>query len=153
MILGIDDAGRGPIIGPMILAGVLLTKEQEEIMKENEVRDSKMVTQNLRLVMERVIKENSVAHKIVKASPDLIDGSLNSGTNLNELEAKMAAKIINSINKDLTEKIKVIIDCPSVNVDSWKISLMNYIDKKDNLEISCEQRQMQIIFLQLPARF
>jgi ribonuclease HII len=52
----------------------------------------------------------------------------------------MAAKIINSINKDLKEKIKVIIDCPSVNVDSWKISLMNYIDKKDNLEISCEHK-------------
>ena len=45
MILGIDDAGRGPLIGPMILAGVLLTKEQEEIMKEKDVRDSKTVTQ------------------------------------------------------------------------------------------------------------
>jgi len=140
MILGIDDAGRGPIIGPMILAGVLLTKKQEEILKENDIRDSKMVTQSSRLVMEKIIKENSVAHKIIQASPELIDGSLNSGTNLNELEAKMAAKIINSINKDLTEKIKVIIDCPSVNLDSWKISLVKYLEKTDNLEIFCEHK-------------
>jgi len=140
MILGIDDAGRGPIIGPMILAGVLLTKEQEEIMKEHDVRDSKTVTQASRLVMEKIIKENSIAYKIVRASPELIDGSLTSGTNLNELEAKMAAKIINSINKDLSEKIKVIIDCPSVNVDSWKLSLLKYLEKTENLEISCEHK-------------
>ena len=34
MILGIDDAGRGPVIGPMILAGVLLTKEQENALNK-----------------------------------------------------------------------------------------------------------------------
>jgi len=140
MILGIDDAGRGPLIGPMILAGVLLTKEQEKIMKENDIRDSKTVAQTSRLVMEKIIKENSIAHKIVQASPELIDGSLTSGTNLNELEAKMAAKIVNSINKNLTEKIKVIIDCPSVNVVSWKDSLFRYLEKTENLEISCEHK-------------
>ena len=140
MILGIDDAGRGPVIGPMTLAGVLLTKEQEKIMKENNIRDSKTVTQSSRLVMEKLIKEHSVAYKIVQASPELIDGSLTSGINLNELEAKMVAKIINSINKELKEKIKVIIDCPSVNVVSWKDSLFKYLERKDNLEISCEHK-------------
>jgi len=34
LILGIDDAGRGPVIGPMILAAVLLTKEQEAFLKK-----------------------------------------------------------------------------------------------------------------------
>jgi ribonuclease HII len=140
MILGIDDAGRGPIIGPMVLAGVLLTNEQEKILKENDVRDSKMLTQASRVIMEKLIKENSVSHKIIKASPELIDGSLSSGTNLNELEAKMAAKIINYLNKDLTEQIKVIIDCPSVNVGSWKVSLTKYLERTDNLEISCEHK-------------
>ena len=140
MILGIDDAGRGPIIGPMILAGVLLTKEQGEILRKYNVRDSKTVSPSSRKQMEKIIKENSIAHKIVQASPELIDGSLTSGTNLNELEAKMAAKVINSINKNLTEKIKVIIDCPSVNVVSWKLSLLRYIEKTENLEISCEHK-------------
>ena len=130
MILGIDDAGRGPVIGPMILAGVLLTKEQEKIMKENDIRDSKTVNQSSRLVMEKLIKEHSVAYKIVQASPELIDGSLTSGINLNELEAKMVAKIINSINKELKEKIKVIIDCPSVNVVFLERFLIQIFRKK-----------------------
>ena len=39
LILGIDDAGRGPLIGQMILAGVLLTKEQEMRVKKEGVVD------------------------------------------------------------------------------------------------------------------
>jgi len=33
MILGIDDAGRGPVIGPMILAGLLIDDLQEKNLK------------------------------------------------------------------------------------------------------------------------
>ena len=32
--LGIDDAGRGPVIGPMILAGVLLDEKEEKYLKD-----------------------------------------------------------------------------------------------------------------------
>ena len=56
LIIGIDDAGRGPIIGPMILAGVLITKEQEKILREAGVKDSKQVTQKRREFLSNIIK-------------------------------------------------------------------------------------------------
>ena len=44
LTLGIDDAGRGPVIGPMILAGCLIGPEIEKEFKELGVRDSKQLT-------------------------------------------------------------------------------------------------------------
>ena len=44
LILGIDDAGRGPVIGPMVLAGCLINEETEREFKKIGVRDSKQIT-------------------------------------------------------------------------------------------------------------
>ena len=39
-ILGIDDAGRGPVIGPMILAGCLIDEATEKEFKKLGITDS-----------------------------------------------------------------------------------------------------------------
>ena len=43
LIIGIDDAGRGPLIGPMALAGCLITKDMEKEFKELGIKDSKLL--------------------------------------------------------------------------------------------------------------
>ena len=142
LILGIDDAGRGPLIGPMILAGVLMTKEQEKHLKGEGVADSKLLEHSTRMKLEKTIKENSLKSHVAISQANEIDSSILSGTNLNTLEAKEAAHIINEINqgKFTKEKIKVIIDCPSVNTLAWKTTLEKFINHKDNLDISCEHK-------------
>ncbi|MBU0761025.1 MAG: ribonuclease HII [Nanoarchaeota archaeon] len=143
LTLGIDDAGRGPLIGPMILAGVLIDKDQERKLKSKNIRDSKDVTQPERLRLAKLIKENSYSHHIVKAFPNEIDETLESaGTNLNTLEAKKAAQIVDAINtsKYQKEKIKVIVDCPSVNTTAWRNTLLGFIKYKDNLQVICEHK-------------
>lgn len=139
LILGIDDAGRGPVIGPMILAGVLLKNEQEKLLKKQNVTDSKLLWQSQRIKIAKIIKENSVSYKISKSSPEEIDNSLTSGVNLNTLEAKKAANIINSLNKG-KERTKVIIDCPSTNITKWKNTLNKFLLYTSNLTIKCEHK-------------
>lgn len=140
LILGIDDAGRGPLIGPMILAGVLINKEQEKIIKQSGATDSKLLYHNQRIELSKIIKENSISHKISKAFPEEIDKTLNSlDTNLNKLEAQKTAEIINSLNKG-KERIQVIVDCPSINTTVWKRTLMKYIYTKTNLTVKCEHK-------------
>ena len=139
LIIGIDDAGRGPLIGPMILAGVLMTRDQENILKELGVKDSKQLTQSTRSKLAETIKENLISYKIVKAYPNEIDEAVSSKENLNTLEAKKAAEIINSLNNN-EDKIKVILDCPSVNTKSWRLKLLEFVNKKDNIEVICEHK-------------
>jgi len=142
LTLGIDDAGRGPLIGPMILAGVLLDEKQEKLLKENEVKDSKMVVHSTRIKLAEMIRKNSHAHKITKTFPEELDHSLTHGTNLNTLEAKKCAEIINSINtgKFMKQQIKVIIDCTSVNTVAWKNTLLKFLVHNSNLAIHCEHK-------------
>ena len=49
LICGIDDAGRGPVIGPMIMAGVLIEENDLDKLKSIGVKDSKLLTQKQRL--------------------------------------------------------------------------------------------------------
>jgi ribonuclease HII len=142
LVLGIDDAGRGPLIGPMILAGVLMTKEQEKQLKKEGDADSKLLEHSTRMRLEKLIKSHSIKHHVVQSSPIEIDTSILSGTNLNTLEAMKAAHIINEINQGKTtkEKIKVIVDCPSTNIKAWTATLEKFINHKENLEISCEHK-------------
>lgn len=139
LILGIDDAGRGPVIGPMVLAGCLLTKESEKELRRSGVRDSKELTQKHREFLSEKIKEKAETFEIVMANPVEIDDSLNNGKNLNKLEAKKTAEIINKINKGY-KKIRVVVDCPSVSIEKWKDILRKYVNDLSNLELVCEHK-------------
>ena len=140
LILGIDDAGRGPVIGPMIMAGCLMDKNTESKLKKLGIKDSKQLTQKRREILSEKIKEEIETFEIVLSKPIEIDYHLNTdGTNLNNLEANMVAEIINRINKGYT-KIKVVIDCPSTGIKKWNDLLKTKIKNLSNLEISCEHK-------------
>lgn len=138
LILGIDEAGRGPVIGPLVVAGCLVTSEVEKQLKKIGVKDSKDLTQKRREFLAEKIKELAETFEIEIALPNEIDDKVGSG-NLNELEAKKIALIINKINKGFG-KIKVVVDCPSVNIGKWTDYLKTKINNLSNLEIVCEHK-------------
>ena len=129
-LLGIDDAGRGPVIGPMVLAGVLLSRNDEIKLKQLGVKDSKMLSPKRREALAKKIRKIAI-YCIIKISPKEIDSRASIGLNLNQLEAIKAADIINKLlkNKEKT-KTDIIIDCPSVNRAAWKNYLLRYVNEK-----------------------
>lgn len=139
-ILGIDDAGRGPLIGPMALAGCLVTKDIEKYFKKIRVRDSKLLAARTREHLARKIKEKAISYKVELSHAHEIDARAGAGLNLNKIEAIKAAKIINKLTKERHENIKVIIDCPSPNRESWKRYVLQHVHKNKNLIVACEHK-------------
>ena len=79
-VCGTDEAGRGPLCGPVVAAAVILPKD-EEIEGLN---DSKKLTEKKRDKLFDIIKEKALAYAIAEASPAEID-------EINILNASMLA--------------------------------------------------------------
>ena len=136
LICGIDEAGRGPIIGPMVLCGLLVKEEDEKNLVRLKVKDSKLLTKKTREFLFDKIKDISYKYEIIAIYPDEIDHAVNNndGLNLNRLEAVKTADIINLLKPD-----KAIIDAPSNNIRSYKQYLLNLIKNK-KMEIILEHK-------------
>jgi len=132
-ILGIDEAGRGPVIGPLIMAGVMINDGKQAEL--GEVKDSKLIPHKTRLELDKKIKQNS-KFKIIKVSPEEIDKAVESkeGMNVNWLEAHKQAEIINSLNPNTA-----IIDCPSINCKAYEEYLKNLLENK-NIKLIVEHK-------------
>lgn len=139
LIIGVDDAGRGPAIGPMIMAGVLIKKDDEEKLKKLGVKDSKKLTDGKRNLLAKEIKKIAVSYEVIVIHPNEIDGRAANGLNLNKIEAVKAAEIINKFNTE-NEQIEVVIDCPSNNIINWSGYLKSFIEKKENLIFFVEHK-------------
>jgi len=139
LILGIDDAGRGPVIGPMVLAGVLVDEKIEKEFVKLGVRDSKMLLPHKRTKLAEEIKLRALGIHIVIIPVYEIDGKDNDNLNLNQREAVASSVIINKLNNG-KEKIKVIIDCPSNNIKAWRGYLEKFLMGKANLTLICEHK-------------
>jgi len=134
-LIGVDDAGRGPVLGPMILAGVLIKDVEEGDLKKLGVKDSKLLLPKKRKEICDRIKEKYKWHAEV-TFPKEIDES----PNLNLTEAIKAGMVINSLMKGVNEKTRVIVDCPSVNLKAWCDTLNKFIEKKELVELLCEHK-------------
>jgi ribonuclease HII len=70
-IAGVDEAGRGPCAGPLVVAAVILKDPQSTALSE--IRDSKELTPAKRERLFDVVIEESLAHSIIEVSVDEID--------------------------------------------------------------------------------
>ena len=79
-ICGCDEAGRGPLCGPVVAAAVILPEDVEI----EGLNDSKKLTEKRREALFDIIKEKATAYAIAEASPAEID-------EINILNASMLA--------------------------------------------------------------
>jgi len=136
-VLGIDEAGRGAVVGPLIIAGALFQEQDLPKLKAMEVRDSKELTPARREELEKKIKDLAVDFVVVSISANTID-NLRDTKNLNRIEVDYMADIIRTLKPS-----KVIVDSPEVNTEKIKNEILgklgdlkveiiseNYADKK-----------------------
>lgn len=104
---GVDEVGRGPLIGPVVTACVVLPKD----FKLDGLTDSKKLSEKKRNLFYEYIKENAVCYAIGMCTPEEID-------ELNIYEASRTAMIraINEVRKNIPLE-HVLIDAMPIDID------------------------------------
>lgn len=111
LIAGIDEVGRGPLVGPVVTAAVIL---KEDFFDER-INDSKKITEKKREELYKIIMENAVSVGIGISSEQIID-------EINILEATKRAmkEAINNLEIRpqhlLIDAVKLDIDIPSTSI-------------------------------------
>jgi len=113
-ILGIDEAGRGPVIGPLVICGFLVDEEKLKTLENWRVRDSKKISPRRRSFLYQKLKKLADDYAVVKLTAMDID-HLRTETNLNKIEIKHMQDIINTLKPD-----KIIIDAIEANVKKFR---------------------------------
>ena len=126
-ILGIDEAGRGSVIGPMVLAGVLIDKKDENKLRKIGVKDSKLLSPLQRKRLYPLITKIAKDHVSIKISAKEID-ELRKTTNLNKIEAEKMAQIIKTMKADTA-----YVDAPQVSTEKFKAILLALAKNKTEI--------------------
>ena len=111
IIGGGDEAGRGAVLGPLVVSIVCIGSAKEKRLRDIGVRDSKMLTGKKREFLYEEIRSlaSEVAYRSI--TNEEINAAMRSNISLNELEALHFAKLVDSLNTDIK---KLYIDSPDV---------------------------------------
>jgi len=96
LIVGVDEAGRGPVIGPLVVAGVAVESDVE--LRHMNVRDSKKLSPERREALAPEIEKVS-RYEVVVIPAERID-IMRSEMSLNDFEAKLFAEVIDKLRPE-----------------------------------------------------
>jgi len=104
IIAGVDEAGRGPVAGPVVAAAAILRNDLEY----DYINDSKVLTKKQRKIAFNKIKQEALAYSYIIIDHEVID-------KINILEATKLA-MVKAINNLSIEPEHVLIDAVKLNI-------------------------------------
>lgn len=134
LIAGVDEAGRGAIIGPLVIAGVSIDAEKEKELKKLGAKDSKLLSPKRREALAEKIEEMARDVIVLKIAACRIDKYRRQGVNLNKIEAIKFADVINYLRPE-----KTYIDSPDVNTNRFELFLKKMV-KEDGAKFVVEHK-------------
>ena len=94
MICGIDEAGRGPVLGPLVVAAVMV--ESDVPLRQLNVRDSKKLTPERRSALAPEIEKVARCEVTVVPAKDI--DVMRAEMSLNDFEARLFASLVEKLH-------------------------------------------------------
>ncbi|MGQ0376646.1 MAG: ribonuclease HII [Nitrososphaerota archaeon] len=101
LICGVDEAGRGSMVGPLVIAGVSVDHNKINELDFMGIKDSKKLTPHIREKLYKQIINFVDDYYVTQINPFTIDHNVRKHR-LNSLEAKYMAKVISKLSPDIS---------------------------------------------------
>lgn len=100
-ICGIDEAGRGAVLGPLVVCGFSAAENLQAELKLMGVKDSKQLSRGKRDYLAELLTDKDAPYTIstVHISAQEIDLLRSQGKNLNQIESEAMARVYNNLSK------------------------------------------------------
>jgi ribonuclease HII len=101
LVIGVDEAGRGPVLGPLVMCGVALSPRRAATLTRAGVADSKSfgagaVAHERRLTLAALVRRHAEAVVLRVVDPAVVDARVERGE-LNVLERELAGQILRAL--------------------------------------------------------
>ncbi len=131
LVAGVDEAGRGCIIGPLVVAGVLMKEEHLPVLRQLGVKDSKLLSPKKRQELFHKISLLAEKLHVVKLLPTEIDRAVECKRKLhklNRLEAQTMAQILNTLKPN-----EAYVDAADVFEERFKQHIQEGLNVKTKI--------------------
>ncbi len=130
MIAGVDEAGRGSILGPLVVAGIKIHESKLKQLHLMGVKDSKKLTPKTREKLYRKILKIVDDYYVCNVTPRKIDHFV-SMKKLNILEANTMAMIINKLKPQ-----EAFVDSCDVSPERFRVAVMSTLKCRARIDSS-----------------
>ncbi|MFP4115702.1 MAG: ribonuclease HII [Candidatus Aenigmatarchaeota archaeon] len=129
LVLGVDEAGRGAVVGPLCIAAVVVEENRQEKLERMGVDDSKKLSRQRREELEDEIKDVLEDFAVVKIPAEAIDEEMKRKS-LNLIESERMAELIEALRPD-----KAIVDATEAKTENVKRTIQSLLDEEVREEV------------------
>jgi len=130
--LGADEAGKGPVIGSMFVAGVVIDEDRLFDLAALGVKDSKLLAPTRREALAIRIEKIALDRYVLEVRPEVID-ELRKIMSMNEIMVRSFSKVLENLSAD-----RAILDAADVKAERFARRVKEV--SKTSMEVVAEHR-------------
>jgi len=135
LLLGADEAGKGPVIGSMFVAGLVIEEERLFDLAGFGVKDSKQLNPARREILARKICRIAADQYILEIKPQMID-ELRTVMTMNEIMVRSFSQVLSKLHAD-----RAILD--AADVDARRFADRVKAASKTDMQVIAEHKADQ----------
>lgn len=134
-VVGVDEAGKGCVLGPMCIAALVWRRSQLHLLSDWEISDSKKLTAKNRKTMRAKMMPVAVHTSLVSCPAQQLNDWKRQGVNLNQMGVRLFARALDNIPSDKVPEFDLYLDAADVIAQRFGEHVLQHVKPETRARI------------------